>query len=1109
MYSFEGEFRRRPQQNLAGASAYQNLSRDALLKKAHQERIKREDYKKRLISTIKIQAYVRSFINRIKCKNNQRSLFDSCLHQNSTLNEIELILLIRRLLFFYDQQKDSSRLIFISQQLLKQWSRVLQNGGSFFQIQRLLVLHLKLLNTRGPQSRDSLAVPLRMLEVFTCVDTIKKVMNPQDANIVIFKTLLYIVKRGYFREIRKLLEDKTPPLYGPSASAPTPLAASLFALLLRPFSYVLQMNDPEFNNIVMLEFASCILCPEMSEVIKMYLLPALKAQPTSTFPYSGLISALSSADKVCPDIKIEYSSWLLYSLLLLEPQNYVNKICGIPNGQRINGSCLSHPFMLQYLALIARLTSNFLKKSPKKNTDRSMYNEPMGYEGDSDSDSDEPPAVNREATVNSECIHMMNDNNSCILQACTNAGQNDWTGEALEQISAISHHLLLSHKMAVHIYKLLYTLAFEPWFLRALWNWSSNLEPGGGGNTSVAVGRGGTLLASISQGLGTRTGRLLPPLATFCSLYSLLLATLHDEELADSDLNPIMGESNIAINSVQAFSLTQLGPLCVTLRQLCMGLIELAFPESRPNVGEGYKNVFSYASSTQHDYEKLPTNEENLNHTAVWVHLFKVSVRLLRQLHTRDQRLNFTRGEWDWCGGTQALPLLIERPHHLLHPRRHHCLRQYRPFTAFTALTREDCEKGPPLTTKEVRTLTILKETPFVVPFSQRVLIFQGLNFRDKQEYQGDLTNFLQGPSIQIVIRRSHIYEDAFIRLNSQNDLRLKMRVQLMNEAGLEEAGVDGGGVFREFLSELLRTACDPNRGFFRLTKDNMLYPNPAVHLLVENFHHHYYFIGRMLGKALYEGLLVELPLAEFFLQAVVGEERGNEGEADIHRLAALDERLHRSLLQLRAMPAAAVADLGLDFTVMSDELGEQRVEELKAGGANIPVTGENRIEYIHLVAEWKLSRQVRAQVTALRQGLSTVIPLAWLRIFCSKELRLLISGAESAVDVDDLKNHTNYAGGYGGDHPTIKCFWKVVENFTDIQKRQLLKFVTSCSRPPLLGFKDLDPPFCIQHAGTSERLPSASTCMNLLKLPEFPSENVMKEKLLYAINAGAGFELS
>lgn len=88
-------------------------------------------------------------------------------------------------------------------------------------------------------------------------------------------------------------------------------------------------------------------------------------------------------------------------------------------------------------------------------------------------------------------------------------------------------------------------------------------------------------------------------------------------------------------------------------------------------------------------------------------------------------------------------------------------------------------------------------------------------------------------------------------------DLRLKMRVQLMNEAGMEEAGVDGGGVFREFQSELLRTACDPNRGFFRLTRDNTLYPNPAVHLLVDNFQQHYYFIGRMLGKVSFFKLFI------------------------------------------------------------------------------------------------------------------------------------------------------------------------------------------------------------------------------------------------------------
>jgi hypothetical protein len=75
------------------------------------------------------------------------------------------------------------------------------------------------------------------------------------------------------------------------------------------------------------------------------------------------------------------------------------------------------------------------------------------------------------------------------------------------------------------------------------------------------------------------------------------------------------------------------------------------------------------------------------------------------------------------------------------------------------------------------------------------------------------------------------------------------MRVQLTNAVGLDEAGVDGGGIFREFLSELLKTSFDPNRGFFRLTHDNLLYPNPGVAVLVSDFPAHYYFIGRMLGK--------------------------------------------------------------------------------------------------------------------------------------------------------------------------------------------------------------------------------------------------------------------
>ena len=57
---------------------------------------------------------------------------------------------------------------------------------------------------------------------------------------------------------------------------------------------------------------------------------------------------------------------------------------------------------------------------------------------------------------------------------------------------------------------------------------------------------------------------------------------------------------------------------------------------------------------------------------------------------------------------------------------------------------------------------------------------------------------------------------------------------------------------------------------------------------------------------------------------------------------------------------------------------------------------------------------------------------------------------------------------------------------------------------------QDLFPMFCIHHAGKDpERLPTASTCMNLLKLPEVTDKELLRQKLTYAIESGAGFELS
>ncbi len=73
---------------------------------------------------------------------------------------------------------------------------------------------------------------------------------------------------------------------------------------------------------------------------------------------------------------------------------------------------------------------------------------------------------------------------------------------------------------------------------------------------------------------------------------------------------------------------------------------------------------------------------------------------------------------------------------------------------------------------------------------------------------------------------------DTFVPNNifiSTPDLRSRFRVSFVNAQGLDELGIDGGGLFREFLNEVLKTGFDPNRGYFSTTQDGLLYPNPQV----------------------------------------------------------------------------------------------------------------------------------------------------------------------------------------------------------------------------------------------------------------------------------------
>jgi ubiquitin-protein ligase E3 C len=209
---------------------------------------------------------------------------------------------------------------------------------------------------------------------------------------------------------------------------------------------------------------------------------------------------------------------------------------------------------------------------------------------------------------------------------------------------------------------------------------------------------------------------------------------------------------------------------------------------------------------------------------------------------------------------------------------------------------------------------------------------------------------------------------------------------------------------------------------------------------------------------------------------------------------------------------------------VSGSEYGKAVTHELVPGGSSVRVTRANVHQYIHQLAHYKLNVEAAEQCRALRAGFQSMIPLEWIRMFSTRELQLLISGDRRSIDLADMKAHVTYGSGYHPSQPYIQAFWDIVAEMGPEDQGNLLKFVTSCSRQPLLGFSQLQPTFCIQkipayasqytgleppRQGEVPRLPSAATCMNLLKLPMYDSVEMLRERLLYAIRSNSGFELS
>uniref|UniRef100_A0A0K2TN15 E3 ubiquitin-protein ligase n=1 Tax=Lepeophtheirus salmonis TaxID=72036 RepID=A0A0K2TN15_LEPSM len=232
-----------------------------------------------------------------------------------------------------------------------------------------------------------------------------------------------------------------------------------------------------------------------------------------------------------------------------------------------------------------------------------------------------------------------------------------------------------------------------------------------------------------------------------------------------------------------------------------------------------------------------------------------------------------------------------------------------------------------------------------------------------------------------------------------------------------------------------------------------------------------------------------------------------------IHSIHLSDEEKETQIRSLTIKGDAKIEDLGITFSYSPSSSVYGFKEHnlcLKTSGEK-ELTIDNVEEYYEKVLDFSLNEGIRSQMEALRSGFNLVFPMDKLGSFSPSEVRTMLCGDQCPVfTAQDIIRYTEPKLGYTRETPAFLKFVNVLVNFTASERKAFLQFTTGCSSLPPGGLANLSPRLTIvRKIGAGDgSYPSVNTCVHYLKLPDYSSEEVMKERLLAATRE-KGFHLN
>ncbi|XP_034934449.1 E3 ubiquitin-protein ligase HERC2 [Chelonus insularis] len=252
-------------------------------------------------------------------------------------------------------------------------------------------------------------------------------------------------------------------------------------------------------------------------------------------------------------------------------------------------------------------------------------------------------------------------------------------------------------------------------------------------------------------------------------------------------------------------------------------------------------------------------------------------------------------------------------------------------------------------------------------------------------------------------------------------------------------------------------------------------------------------FLGILMGIAIRTGSPLSLNLAEPVWKQLAGIPLTPADLTEVDRdyvpglLCIRDMDPDEKVFQTLEMPFSTPSAYGHDVPLSSKYK---------------KITPENRYEYVKLALNYRL-HEFDAQIAAVREGMSKVIPVPLLALFSGAELETMVCGSPD-IPLGLLKSVATYKG-VEATSSLVQWFWEVMEEFSNQERSLFLRFVWGRTRLPrtIPDFRGRD--FVLQvmdkYNPPDHFLPESYTCFFLLKMPRYSCKAVLRQKLKYAIH--------